>query len=333
MSNTHTLPKTYMGKQLEHAVRACGAFCHSKRSDKFNDAVDTEWKVYSDSYKQDMVDLARDFGRFLTANYPHIRNSYEIGQAEVQAFMNKKASTCAPTTLTTKISKLWKLEKCCIRISCSKNQEKFHWNTSDIIMPKSTKEIKYKKDKPIPIEHSRTILADMQKNRSETVNAATLSAYTGMRARETTCLKVENVHFTNGEFGLGWIQIIKGSEGGAKAGKARIIPILDLEAQNALKSIVAGKKPDDYVVISAKGGKMGPDNVEKAICTALKARFGNTYLYNDGHGMRKTFAQKYYDMVRSKHTRKETISKTNMVLGHGKNRGEQGIKSYVANKH
>jgi len=329
MSNTHTMPKTYMGKQLEHAVRACGAFCHSKRSNKFNDAVDTEWKVYSDSYKQDMVDLARDLGRFLTANYPHIRNSYEIGQSEIQAFMNKKASTCAPATLTTKISKLWKLEKCCIRISCSKNQEKSHWNTSDITMPKSKKEIKYKKDKPIPIEHSRTILSDMRGNRSETSNAATLSTYLGMRARETTCLKVENVHFTKGEFGLGWIQIVRGPEGG----RPRKIPILDKDDQDMLKSIVVGKNPEDYVVAKPDGTKMEPDTVEAALREALKERHGNTYLYNSCHGLRKTFAQWYYNICREKYDKKQTIAKTNAVLGHGYRRGPQGIKSYVKNMH
>ena len=141
-----TIPKTYMGKQLEHAVRQCSAYGHSKRSDKFNNAIDTSWKIYSDKSMDDMVDLALDFGRFLTQNYPHVRNSYEIGRHEIQAFMNKKASTCAQTTLTTKISRLWKLEKCCIRISCSKNQEKFNWDTSNIVMPKSTKELQYNKE-------------------------------------------------------------------------------------------------------------------------------------------------------------------------------------------
>ena len=322
-----------ISKQFEHAVRACSAFGHSKRADKFNDAIDTTWKIYSNASMKDMVDLARDFGKFIENERPYIKNSYEIGMGEVQAFMDKKASTCIPETLKTKISRLWKLEKCCKRISCSKNKEKFHWNTSDIVMPKSTKEIRYKKDKAIPIEVSREILSDMRKNRSEVVNAATLSAYTGMRAKETTCLKVCNIHFTGGEFGYGSVIIIKGPEGGAKGGRPRIIPILDQEAQSALKSIVAGKNPDDFVAIAAHGGKMTPDNVESGIREALKSRHGDTYLYNDNHGMRKTFAQKYYDMIRPKCTKKEAISRTNMALGHGKNRGAQGLESYVANMH
>ena len=319
-------------KQMENAVYGCASPCHSKRADKFNKAIDTPWKIYANSSFDDMLDLAKNLGKFVREHFPEKTRTYQIDRDTIQAYFNSKPNNWNDETMWTNYSRIKKLEKCCKHIYF-RDKDKFYWDMKNVFVPKSTKEVKHKKDKPIPMEVSRQILADMRENRSETVNAATLSVYLGMRARETTCLKVENVHFTKGEFGLGWIQIIRGPASGAKGGRPRRIPIMDQEAQNALRNIVAGKKPDDYVTISAHGGKMVPDTVEKAICAALKARFGDTYLYNDAHGMRKTFAQKYYDMVRSKHTRKETISKTNMVLGHGKSRGEQGIKSYVANKH
>ena len=329
-----TIPKTYMDKHLEHAVCKCSAFGHSKRSDKFNDDINTDWKLYSDAYKRDMVDLALDFGRFLTKNYPNIRNSYEVGRSEVQAFMDKKASTCAPTTLTTKISRLWKLEKCCMRISCSKNQKKFNWDTSNIIMPKSTKDDAYKKNKPIPMEVAKVAIADLSEKKSEAVNTVTLSLYTGMRVEEDTCLKVKNVHFEKGEFGFGYVVIVDGPEGGAKGGRPRIIPFLSAEARDAVKAIVAGKKPDDYIVENLKDGtKLTPTHVGRMLREALKPRHGNTYLYIGYHGLRKTFAQQYYDKVRKYCSKKEAISKTNMVLGHGKNRGEEALATYVANRH
>ena len=327
------MSKTYMGKHLEHAIRACASFGHSKRADKFNDAVEVDWKIYSDAYKKDMVDLALDFGKFLSANFPRIRNSFEIGQYEIQAFLEVKSSTCKDKTLTTKLSRLWKLEKCCMHISCSKNRAKFDWNTSNVIVPKSTKGVQYTKDKPIPLEVAKAAITDLRGKNSEAVNAVTVSTYTGMRVRETTCLKVKDIHFSGGEFGLGWIQIVKGAEGGAKGGKARVIPILDKEAQNALKSIVAEKKPDDYVAAKNNGSKMTPDNVSAMLRDVLKKRHGNTYLHNGCHALRKTFAQRYYDVVRKKFTKKKSVSKTNVVLGHGKNRGVQGIEPYVANIH
>ena len=287
-----TIPKTYMGKQLEHAVRQCSAYGDSKRADKFNKAVNTDWKIYSDKSMDDMVDLALDFGRFITKNYPHIRNSYEIGRDEIQAFMNKKASTCAQTTLTTKISRLWKLEKCCIRISCTNNQKKFNWDTSNVIIPKSTKEVKYKKNKSISTEHANVAIADLNEKKSEVVNAVVLSLNTGMRVEEDTCLKVKNVHFEKGEFGYGYIVIVKGPEGGAKGDRPRIIPFLSAEARDAVKAIVAGKKPDDYIVENLKDGKkLTPTHVGRMLREVLKPRHGNTYLYIGYHGLRKTFAQ------------------------------------------
>jgi len=327
------LPKTHMGKQLEHAVRACNTFCHSKRSDKFNDAIDTEWKVYSDKYKDDLVDLALDFGRFITKTFPHVRNSFDIGPGEILAFLETKTSTCKDSTLKTKIIRLWKIEKCCMRISCTKNKEKFHWNTSDVVIPKSTKKNAYSKNKTISLEIAKVAIADLKGKETEAGNAVAVSAFAGTRVEESSCLKVENVHFSGGEFNLGWIHIIEGPEGGAKGGKERVIPIVNQETQDVFKSLVAGKTPGDYIAAKEGGGKLSTARINDALKKGLKARHGDTYLFNGCHAMRKTWAQLYYDITRKNYTRKEAISKTNLVLGHGKNRGEQGIDRYVVNRH
>ena len=319
-------------KQMENAVYGCASPHHSKRADKFNKAIDTPWKIYANSSFDDMLDLTKNLGKFVREHFPDKTRAYQIDRDVIQAYFNSKANNWSDETMWTNYSRIKKLEKCCQHIYF-RDKDKFDWDMKNVFVPKSTKEVKHRKDKPIPMEASRIILADMRENRSETVNAATLSVYLGMRVGETTCLKVENVHFTKGEFGLGWIQIIKGPEGGAKGGRPRRIPIMDQEVQDALKFIFAGKKPEDYVVISSQGGKMGPNNVEKALCTALKARFGDIYLYNDAHGMRKTFAQRYYDVCREKYDKKQSVSKTHKVLGHGYNRGPKALKDYVKNMH
>ena len=277
-------------RQLENVVYGCASPCHSKRADKFNDAIDTAWKIYANSSFDDMLDLAKNLGKFVREHYPDKTRAYQIDRDTVQAYMNSKTSNWKDETMWTNYSRIKKLEICCKHVFY-REKENFNWDMENIIVPKSTKESKHSKDTPIPMEHSRLILAGMKGKDSETGNAVTLSAYLGMRAKETTCQTVQNIHFEKGEFGFGWVQIVKGPVGGAKGGRPRVIPILDKEAQDALKSITAGKKPEDYVAISERGGKMGPDNVERAICDALKARFGDTYLYNDAHGMRKTFAQ------------------------------------------
>ena len=181
------------------------------------------------------------------------------------------------------------------------------------------------------MEVARYAIQALTDRRSEVVNAVTLSTYTGMRVEETTCLKVKNIRFEKGEFEFGYVVIVKGPEGGAKGGRPRFIPIIDKEAQGALRSITAGKKPDDYVVARVDGENMTPDNVSDKLCEVLKEEYGDKYLYNGCHGLRKTWAQRYYNLVRPNHTKSQAVGKTNAVLGHGYNRGSSGLKRYVAN--
>jgi len=319
-------------KQLENVIYGCASPCHSKRADKFNDAIDTSWKIYANSSFDDMLDLTKNFGKFIREFYPDKTRAYQIGPDVVQAYFDSKTDRWKDETMWTNYSRLKKLEKCCKHVYF-RDKDKFDWDMENIVIPKSTKENAYSKDKPIPADIADAAIADLEKIDSEAVNGVKFSNCTGMRAEETTCLKVKNVHFDKGEFGFGWIQIVKGPEGGAKGGRARRIPILDKADQDMLKSVVARKKPEDYVVAKDNGEKMTPDRVENAFCEVLKERHGDTYLYNGLHGLRKTFAQRYYNIIRDKCEKTEAVAKTNQVLGHGYKRGPNGLKSYVANIH
>jgi len=315
-------------KQLEHAVHSCLAYGDSKRSDKFNDAIDTGWKLYSRSYKRDMLDLARNFGNFLLENHPAIKFAYQITSKEIQAYCDAKSATCGTKTLGKIMSHIGKVEKCCQRTYA---RAAFRWNVSSVTPPTSTKIAEFVKDTPVPLDVSKSVIAALQNKRTEVGNAVTLSTYAGLRANETTCLKVKNINLSGGEFGFGYISISKGPEGGAKGGRPRVIPILNLEAQTVLQIIIAGKKPDDYIAAKSDGSKMTPDNVQRALRQVMDSQFGHAYKGNRNHGMRKAWAQRYYDVVRNGGcTRKQAVEKTNEVLGHGSDRGEGMLKMYVA---
>jgi len=319
-------------RQLVHAVHDCYTPGHDKRADKFNPAIDTGWKIYSSTSRRDMLDLAKDFGKFIQKNSPEMTRAYYVSWNEVHAYLNSKTATCADSTIVKIYSRLSKLELCC-KHTYAGSADQFRWNVYEVDVPASTKNDGFTKDTPVPLDVSKAVITALMGMRSEVGNAVTLSAYAGMRANETTCLKVKNVHFTGGEFGHGFIEIVKGPEGGAKGGRPRIIPILNQEAHNAIKSIVAGKNPDDHVAAKADGSKMTPDNVQRALRQVMDKRFGRTYKGNRCHGMRKTWAQMYYDTVRERCSRKEAVSKTNEVLGHGSNRGEEMVRMYVKNIH
>ena len=318
-----------ISKQLEHAVYECFTPGHSKRADKFNTAIDTSWKIYSTTSKRDMLDLAKDFGKYLAAEHPTVKRAYEINGDIIQSYIDSKASTCVDKTLQKIISRVGKLERCCIH---AYHGSGFDWQTDKIIKPESTKNADFIKNTPVPLTVSIAILATCERKRSQVANAICMSVYAGMRANEAVHLKAENVHFTGGEFGHGWIQIIEGPEGGAKGGRPRVIPIINPEAKEAIRKAVTGKKPEQYIAPRRDGGKMTPDNVQRTLREVMDARYGNTYKGNRCHGMRKTWAQTYYDMVRrGGFTRAEAVEKTNEVIGHGSKRGVEMVKMYVAN--
>ena len=49
------------------------------------------------------------------------------------------------------------------------------------------------------------------------------------------------------------------------------------------------------------------------------------------HGIRKLYAQEYYNQVRKETNRRDAIGKTNQQLGHGYDRGENALRTYVGN--
>lgn len=316
-----------IGKQLEHAVHACYTPGDSKRADKFNAAIDTSWKIYSISSRRDMLDLAKDFGKFVKEEYPEVNRAYLITSDVLQAYVDKKAATCVDATLDKIISRLGKLERCCEH---TYENSVFTWEVVDVQKPVSTKNADFVKDTPVPLEVSKKVIEALSQRKTEVYRAVILSTYCGMRAEETTGLKAGNVHFTGGEFSYGWVEIVKG--GGAKGDRPRIIPIISQEAQRALKTAVAGKKSDEYVAAKDGGGKMTADNVQRTLREWMDKEYGRTYKGNRCHGMRKTWAQMYYDTIRKKGcSQKQAVEKTNVVLGHGSKRGVEMVRMYVKN--
>ena len=143
-------------KQLENVVFGCASPCHSKRADKFNDSVDTSWKIYANTSFDDMRDLAKNFGKFVREHYPDKTRVYQIDQNAVQAYFNSKPDNWNDETMWTNYSRIKKLEKCCQHIYF-RDKDKFGWDMKNIIVPESTKEVKHKKDKPIPIDRKSVV--------------------------------------------------------------------------------------------------------------------------------------------------------------------------------
>ena len=142
-----------IAKQLENVVYGCASPCHSKRADKFNAAIDTSWKIYANTSFDDMLDLAKNLGALVRKHYPEKTRAYQIDRDTIQAYFNSKPDRWNDDTMRTNYSRIKKLEKCCKHVFF-RYADKFNWDMKNVIVPKSTKEVKHKKDTPIPIEEA-----------------------------------------------------------------------------------------------------------------------------------------------------------------------------------
>ena len=315
-------------RQLEHAIAECFTPRHSKYADKRNTEIDTSWKIYSLSSRRDLIATSRDFANFIKAEFSDVKKAYQITPEMAQEFIDSKALTCGRKTMMKIISHVKKLDIVCQHTYA---RSRIDWDTNSLKMPDVVKADGFKKDKPLSIDKACEIIETMKaKTNSESVNAVVLSTYLGLRVRETTHAKVENLHFSGGEFGFGFIEIPKGPDGGAKGGRARITPIISLEGQTALKQLVKDKNPSDYIVSKADGKPMTETNVETRLRECMDELYGKEFIGNRIHALRKCYAQSYFDVTRTGCSRKEAVSKTNVVLGHGADRGEHMVRMYVA---
>lgn len=158
----------------------------------------------------------------------------------IRAYIDSKAPTCVDKTLGKIVSRIGKLERCCIH---AYHGSSFDWQTGKIIKPEFTKNADFIKNTPVPLTVSIAILSACERFRSQADNAICLSAYAGMWANEAVHLKAGNIHFTGGEFGHDWIEVVNG----AKGGRPRMIPIINPDAKEAIQKAVAGKKPGQYI--------------------------------------------------------------------------------------
>jgi len=299
-----------------------------------NEEKIAKWQICRETSYQNVRNLAEEFGTYISEYFSVDTPDFSVDHDVILAFLNLKTDDCSDDTLIKKMSGIRKLERCFKYVF---PEEDLIWNTAKVIIPKSTKITDFAKDKPIPLDVSKTVIPELLKKRSEVGHGPLLSTYLGLRVGETVCLKVEDICLSGGDLGFGYVTIKAGDEGGAKNKMGRIVPVLDQEAQDALKSVISGKKPGDYVV-AKKPDKYGstqmtPGYVCSALSDVLTKNFGDTYKYNGCHGMRKTWAQRLYDEFRKLYTREIVIIKTSEALGHQPPYGEENLASYVPNIH
>lgn len=308
--------------QINSAIN--DAFCpgRSKRSDKFSQNG-LEWRIYSYSHKDAMHEVGKNLIDFCSKVYG-IKLLNQVEPEMIQAWIDSKAETCNELTLKGYISNIKKLE-----LIAAHKFDGIAWESSSVSLPASNKLGGIVKDKVMSDEVADQVINEMRKGVALTWRSVELSRSLGLRIEETVGVSVKDLILDGGGDGFGTFVIRKGC--GSKGNRPRIIPIPDAETGKRLADMVKGMDIDSLIVYNIKtGAKLSKDAPNKAFVRALsKLGFYEEYKANLNHALRKNFATKYFNEYRKTHSRKDTVGRVNEILGHGRQRSEGELKTYV----
>ncbi len=320
-----------LNSQFSYAIGESCAFSQSKRSAKYDKISNVNHKIFSFSYFSDISETSSNFAQYVKAYYSDVKRATDITTSLVESYLIYKSESVSDNTINKIYNHIAKLEKCCKKAFSS---GAINWDLTKVAIPLSKSSNAYGKDSPMSMDTINDLLNCLKASnrRGNAWKSVILSAWAGLRVNETTHIVAKNVDLTGGMYGFGTVTISRGPSGGAKGGRYREVPVLDIKAQTMLKSAIEGLESDDYVVARIDGKQISSSTVTDIISDALK-KIGQHDKGNINHAMRKTFAQMYYDFCRNdlQLGMQESIARVNIALGHGRNRGKSGINTYVDN--
>ena len=279
-------------------------------------------RIFSYSNYNTILGTSRALVKFIKDNNIKVKKAEDINKDIITDFLKFKAQTNNDNSMK-KI--LQNLSSLAIFIS-DYTHTNVDWNVPLPTSQKAYNKAQTKFGKAMPYEMFihlvKYLRQDIEKGDLEMARLLVFCYRTGMRIDEIAFQKIEDIDLTGGDYGFGKINVSN-----PKHGRPRILSILSEAEQKELKILIQIAKEKGIDTIT---------NIPRTTLTSRlsrakkRANLQNANLIG-WHGVRKLHAQKYYDFMRKKHTKSDTIGYTNLRLGHGFDRGVQGIKTYVGN--
>lgn len=309
--------KASLNHQLYSALQEAKALGESKRSYRASIGENKVDKIFSYSSYDSIKETSKSLARFIKNNFPEIKELKDINTQHICDFLKFKAQTCNDNSLTKIKMHIESLGIFAAKKYTSVDAEKWKINQ----LPEGSK--------PNDIRIGNAF-SDMQLRKLENYASAprrrnlshgiTLARVAGLRIDEIWSQKISDIHIAptdKGDFGYGYLVVTD-----AKHGRFRTVSLISSEDQKLLANII-GSSDGEKIITCSK------TQLQRMLSTAKKEC--NLDVYGQSwHAIRKSFAQNFYDFYRERHTRKQTIDKTNEALGHGR-RQESKLKTYVSN--
>jgi integrase len=302
---------------IDRNFNESGSDKHSAKGGQHSGTEETMGRVWSYAERKSLIDISSQLAVYCKDTFG-IKQIKDITANNIQDFLKNKASECNHNTLENYVSRLNKMEVLINKTFSSANVD---WRgnivapTSEISMSGKTRNIWMDK------VHFEQILDYGKDSKSLAPIGVELAGMFGLRVSECEKLQLRDINFNK------MIVHIHQSKGG----KSRDIPMTH-EQTERLKDIINEREltngTDKIVGIKA-------ESINRWLNRACSSEELKLNQYCDSksgiHSIRKMWAQEQYDNFRNEgYSRKESIDKVSMLLGHGENRrdiAEAYIKS------
>lgn len=305
--------------QFGYIMQNAADFGASKRSYRKQIGSQKTNKIFSYSNYDAIKETAESLAKFIKENYPEIKYIKGIRKEHITEFLEKKSLTCNDTTLVKIHSHLESLAI----FASDAYKIRIDWKVDRV---RSKKQYQYTKkgramSKEIFEEIERYLENCNRHTDSNTLMLMRFARSTGLRVDEIAHQKISDIHLKGGEFGLGYIDVTCG-----KHGRKRAVDIKSIKDRKVVEEVIENARIEGIEYVTTKKTA----TLENRL-TNLKKKVGINDDLVGWHGIRKLYAQEYYDQVRKETNRRDAIGKTNQQLGHGYDRGEQALRTYVGN--
>lgn len=310
--------------QIDQALENSFIKGGSKRSYRAEHG-DTGDKIFYGPTKSDLHITGKIFGRWLKTTHPDVRLVRDIQPQYLQEFVDSRVGQVSPARLRTDASNIRKICRCC--------DAKYRTNLSaaPVVAPAVPADAAVR-TRSMDRQQALDVIARLKAGRGDAWKAVTVSLCTGLRETEACNLHAGHVHLDGGEYGYGYITVTR--EDRPKHGRERVVHLISAEDRDLLAQLIRGLQPGD--VIAAHGGRVyRSGSVARAIGRVCPGEMAQNRL----HAIRKGFAQRCYDLVRTETSgrgqaasRGEALTFVNTQLGHGRSNDRILNDRYVADQ-
>ena len=316
-----------MEQQFAYVIQKSTHLGADKHSLKIEHALDD--KLVGLEHQIAVKECGKRLGRYLRT-VERVGMISDIKPVNIENYLKVRAQTAGINTIDKEKSYLRKIEKCVQSVYRIKTE----WAIDSIKI--ETRDSSYKKDLVFSRSERDAILEKMRTQRSTAWRCVDIGSRVGLRIRECSHLRINSVFPVTGvgQYGHGFVRVIKGPDGGAKGGRPRDIPILTEKDRIEIKAILDGIGDKATFVTEKKdGSRLKTKSVEKQLRNAVIA----AGLYEKGnleHALRKGVAQQVYDKERTSGKDKRQALKTvDAFLGHGDRKNDHKLhNTYVHNQ-